>query len=262
VELSPPEAVRFRSRDGTALSGFVVKPLGWRPGTRAPAVLRIHGGPVSQWDWSPDVAYHPGWQLLAASGFLVILPNPRGSLGKGQEFAAAILADWGGKDTEDVLAAVDDAVARGWADPRRLGVGGWSYGGILTDAVIVRDGRFKAAVSGAGMADMLAGYGTDMYVREWEAEVGPPWVAPEKWLTLSAPFLHADRITTPTLFLGGEKDFNVPILGSEQMYQALRSRGVPTRLVIYPGEFHVLTRPSYVRDRARRELEWYRRYLR
>jgi dipeptidyl aminopeptidase/acylaminoacyl peptidase len=262
LQLSVPELIHLRSPDGTELSAFVLKPLGWKPGTRAPAVLRLHGGPVGQYDWGLDLGDDPAWQLLAASGYLVILPNPRGSLGRGQDFAAAILAEWGKKDGDDVLAAVDEAVARGWADPRRLGVGGWSYGGILTDALIARDQRFRAAVSGAGMANMLAGYGTDMYVREWEAEVGPPWVAPERWLALSAPFLHADRITTPTLFMGGERDFNVPIAGGEQLFQALKSLGRDTRLVIYPGEFHELTRPSYVRDRTRRVLDWYDRHLR
>jgi dipeptidyl aminopeptidase/acylaminoacyl peptidase len=261
LQLAELEPTSFTSRDGTAIAGFVMKPIGWKAGTRYPAVLRLHGGPVGQFTWGLDLPYDPCWQLLAAKGYLVILPNPRGSLGRGQDFASAILGEWGQKDAEDVLAAVDDAVARGLADPARLGVGGWSYGGILTDFLIARDGRFKAATSGAGMGNMLAGYGGDMYVREWEAELGTPWAAPERWLALSAPFLHADRITTPTLFLVGEKDFNVPAIGSEQMYQALRSLGRTTRLVIYPGQFHELTRPSYVRDRAERTVGWYDRFL-
>ena len=138
-------------------------------------------------------------------------------------------------DVQDDLAAVDDAVARGVADPDKLGVGGWSYGGISTDYLIAATTRFKAATSGAGSANMLATYGTDEYIRDLEAEMGPPWKDPQKWIDISYAFYHADRIKTPTLFLCGESDFNVPLLNSEQMYQALRVLNVPTQLVIYPG---------------------------
>ena len=104
-------------------------------------------------------------------------------------------------------------------------------------------------------------YGSDQYIVQYEQELGPPWKSAELWLKLSYPFFHADRIHTPTLFMGGEKDFNVPIIGGEQMYQALRSLGVPTRLVVYPGQFHGLTTPSYVRDRLQRWLAWFDTYL-
>ncbi|MFM7783864.1 MAG: S9 family peptidase, partial [Gammaproteobacteria bacterium] len=193
---------------------------------------------------------------------VLIAANPRGSSGRGQDFAKAIYADWGNKDGEDVLAAVDHAVASGIADPERLGVGGWSYGGILTNQVIARDGRFRAAVSGAGLGNSFAGYGTDMYIREYETELGLPWEKPEVYQRVSHPFLNAGRIDTPTLFLCGEKDFNVPLVNSEQMYQALKSRKVPTQLVIYPGQYHGIETPSYQIDRIQRYLDWYGRYLR
>jgi len=164
-------------------------------------------------------------------------------------------------DVEDVLAGVDDAVGKGIADPDRLAVGGWSYGGILTNYVIASTTRFKAATSGAGMSNILAGYGTDQYIREYEQELGPPWKNTEAWMKVSFPFLHADRITTPTLFYCTELDANVPCLGAEQMYQALRSLRVPTRLVVYPGEYHPVTLPGYLRDRQQRLLDWYGRYL-
>jgi len=257
VELGSVEEISFKSRDGTQVGGFVVKPPGFVQGRRYPAVLRIHGGPVSQFQNEFD----DQWQVLAAHGYVVVAANPRGSSGRGEKFAAAIYGDWGHKDAEDVLASVDYAVAQGVADPDRLGVGGWSYGAILTNYVIAQDRRFKAATSGAGISNVLAGYGTDQYVREYEAELGPPWRDTARWLRLSRPFLHADRIVTPTLFLAGEKDFNVPLLDSEQMYQALRSLGRPTTLVIYPGEFHGLRRPSFVRDRLERYLAWYDRFL-
>ncbi len=258
LRLGNVSETEFRSKDGTIIHGFVVTPPEYQSGKRYPAVLRIHGGPVSQF----TNKFSLEWQLLAANGYVVIAANPRGSSGRGEQFARAIFADWGNKDVQDVLAAVDDAVARGLADASRLGVGGWSYGGILTNYVIAQDARFKAATSGASASNILAGYGTDQYVRDYEAELGKPWEHPEVYLKLSTPFLHADRIVTPTLFLAGQNDFNVPLLNSEQMYQALRSLGRPTELVIYPGQYHGLTKPSYVKDRYERYLGWYGRYIR
>jgi len=257
VTLGGVEPITFKSRDGTAVNGFAVKPPDFVPGKRYPTILRIHGGPVSQYQNEFDSQL----QTLAGHGYLVVVANPRGSSGRGERFSTAIFADWGNKDAQDVLAAVDYAVAQGLADPARLGVGGWSYGGILTNYVIAQDQRFKAAVSGASIANVLAGYGTDQYVREYEVELGVPWKTADTWVKLSFPFLHADRITTPTLFLCGDKDFNVPLLNSEQMYQALRSLGVETQLVIYPGQHHGINKPSYRRDRLERYLAWYDKYL-
>jgi dipeptidyl aminopeptidase/acylaminoacyl peptidase len=257
LQLAPVEEISFKSRDGTPINGFLVRPVGYQSGTRVPTVLRIHGGPVYQ--FSNEFFFE--WQLLAAEGFAVVAANPRGSSGRGEKFSLAIWADWGNKDSQDVLAAVDYAVAQGVADPNRLGVGGWSYGGILTNQVIARDRRFKAAISGAGQSNALAGYGTDQYVREYEAELGTPWGSTDSWIRVSYPFFHADRIATPTLFLCGDKDFNVPLLNSEQMYQSLRSLGRETQLVIYPGEYHEIRKPSYERDRLQRYLDWYGRHL-
>lgn len=257
VRLAPVEEISFKSRDGTPINGFLMRPLDHTAGTRAPAVLKIHGGPVYQYSNEFDLE----WQLLAAEGFAVVAANPRGSSGRGEKFSTAIYADWGNKDAQDVLAAVDFAVSSGVADPERLGVGGWSYGGILTNQVIARDRRFKAAISGAGQSNAFAGYGTDQYIREYESELGTPWGNPDAYRRVSFPFFHADRIVTPTLFLCGEKDFNVPLLNAEQMYQALKSLGRETELIIYPGEYHEIETPSYRLDRQRRYLEWYKRYL-
>ena len=189
--------------------------------------------------------------------------NYRVSAGRGSKFSQAIAADWGHYEVDDLQAMVDQVVKMGVADPNKLGVGGWSYGGILTDYMIASDTRFKAGTSGAGTAFTVSFYGTDQYIIQYDYEIGPPW-DPKAWETyqkLSYPFLHADRIKTPTLFLGGERDFNVPVQGGQQMYQALRSLGVDTQLVIYPNEFHGITRPSYVRDRYERYLAWYDRYI-
>jgi dipeptidyl aminopeptidase/acylaminoacyl peptidase len=156
---------------------------------------------------------------------------------------------------------VDYLVARGIADPDRLAVGGWSYGGILTDYTIAGDRRFKAAISGAGSADQIAMYGSDEYNLQYDNELGPPWKDQALWLKVSYPFFHADRIHTPTLFLGGTQDFNVPINGGEQMYQSLRTLGIPAQLVVYPGQHHVFTRPSFVKDLAERTSAWLDRYV-
>jgi dipeptidyl aminopeptidase/acylaminoacyl peptidase len=238
------------------VNGFLVRPSDGKPGKR-PTILDIHGGPVGQFGHEFDFS----WHYFAAHGYNVVAMNPRGSSGRGQAFTQAIYAEWGKKDAQDVLAGIDHVVARGIADADRLGVGGWSYGAILTNYVIAQDTRFKAAVSGAGISNILAGYGTDQYIREYENELGTPWKNPEAYLKLSSPFLHADRIVTPTLFMCGEYDFNVPLLNTEQMYQALRSLGRDTQLVIYPGEYHGIRTPSYERDRLERNVAWFDKYL-
>ena len=257
VTLGAVEPIQAKSKDGTLVSGFVIKPVGYQAGRKYPTLLRIHGGPVAQFGYG----FSFEWQYFAANGYAVVAANPRGSSGRGLAYSQAIYADWGNKDTDDVLAVVDYAVAQGLADPDHLGVGGWSYGGIMTDQVIARDQRFKAAVSGASIGNVLAGYGTDQYVRDYETELGTPWKNTDVYLRVSYPFFHADRIKTPTLFVCGEKDFNVPLLNTEQMYQALKSLNVPTQLVIYPGQFHGVSTPSYVKDRYSRYLTWYNKYL-
>jgi len=257
IQLGRVEETKFKSADGTEVHGFIIHPPNETPGRKVPTVLRPHGGPASQ--FANEFEFEK--QLFAANGYAVVLPNPRGSTGRGTDYAMGIYASWGERDVQDDLAAVDDAIARGIADPERLVVGGWSYGGMSTNYLIATTTRFKAAVSGASMSNILAGYGTDQYIRDYEYELGSPWAHPDVWLKVSYPFLHADKIKTPTLFLCGENDFNVPLLNSEQMYQALRTLGVPSELVIYPGEFHGLTKPSYILDRHQRYLAWFAKYL-
>ncbi len=258
VDLVTARTMTARSADGLEIHALVYEPAGRPALTRHPTLLRLHGGPVSQHQHEFDLQL----QLFAARGYAVLAPNPRGSSGRGYAFQRALFANWGAADVPDVLAITDRAVTDGLADPARLGIGGWSYGSILTNYVIAAGTRFKAATSGAGMSNMLGGYGIDQYAREWEAELGLPWQATDLWLRLSYPFLHADRIRTPTLFLCGEDDFNVPLAATEQMYQALRRLGVPTRLVIYRGEGHGLSRPALRVDRLQRYLDWYDTYLR
>jgi dipeptidyl aminopeptidase/acylaminoacyl peptidase len=259
--LGPVEDVRFKSRDGTDVHGLLVKPATYRSGRSYPLLLWVHGGPNGQDQHALVLdGYQFEHQLLAAQGYLVLRVNYRGSSGRGAAYAESIAADWCHKEVEDLLAGVDALVARGVADPARLAIGGWSYGGILTDCTIAVDRRFKAAISGAGSANQLSMYGVDQYVLQYDNELGPPWRNPAAWLKVSYPFFHADRIHTPTLFLGGGRDFNVPIAGGEQMYEALKVLGIPAQLVLYPGEHHVVTRPSFIVDLAERMTAWLARY--
>ena len=264
LSLGTVEDISFKSRDGTEIHGQMVKPPDFAGGRRYPTIVWIHGGPNGQDDHSLELAgYGPPLerQLFATHGYVVLAINYRGGTGRGLQFARSIFADWGDKEVADLLAGVDYTAASGIADPDRLGIGGWSYGGILTDYCIASDARFKAAISGAGSANQISMYGADEYIVQYDAEIGPPWRNQALWLKVSYPFFHADRIHTPTLFLGGNNDFDVPIGGGEQMYQALRTLGVATELVVYPGESHVFTRPSYLVDRFQRYLDWMDHYL-
>ncbi len=257
LQLGAVEDFASRSADGTEVHSLLYRPAGASPGARLPLLLYVHGGPNGQDAYRFDFDR----QYFAANGYAVLAVNYRGSSGRGSAFQKAIFADWGNKEVQDLIGAADEAVRRGIADPDRLGIGGWSYGGILTDYTIATTQRFKAAVSGAGSALQLAMYGTDQYIAQYDLEIGAPWKAQDTWIRISYPFFHADRIKTPTLFMGGQSDFNVPIIGGEQMYQALRTLGVETGLVIYPNQFHGITVPSYRVDRLNRYVAWFDRYL-
>jgi dipeptidyl aminopeptidase/acylaminoacyl peptidase len=257
LELGITEDFTSKSKDGSVADSLLVKPASYDAGKLYPMLLMIHGGPNGQ----DDRSFRFDLQYFAAHGYVALAVNYRGSSGRGSAYSRAIFADWGHKEVLDLLGAVDRAVALKIADPARLGIGGWSYGGILTDYTIASDTRFKAAISGAGSALQLSMYGSDQYIRQYELEIGVPWKARDAWIRISYPFFRADRIKTPTLFMGGEKDFNVPIVGGEQMYQALKSLGVETQLVVYPGQYHGITMPSYVRDRYERYLAWYDKFL-
>jgi dipeptidyl aminopeptidase/acylaminoacyl peptidase len=196
VDFRPLRDFSVTTADGTRVDGLLMTPFGYREGTKVPTVVRAHGGPVYQFSHE----FLTEWQWYAAHGYAVVGVNPRGGSGRGFEYAKAIYADWGNVDSADLLAGVDEVVRMGVADPARLGIGGWSYGGILTDQVLVRDGRFKAAWSGAGSANALGLYGLDMYVREVELELGKPWAGsrglPQGQHALPArrPHPHADAV--------------------------------------------------------------------
>jgi len=256
LRLPEVEYVHFKSKDGTSVAGYLYKPVDYKPGVRYPAILRLHGGPTLAYleEFIPDP------QFLAANGYVVLAPNPRGSIGYGEDFCKAIFADWGKKDYEDDMAMVDYAVAQGIADPDRLGVGGHSYGAMSTNFIIAQTNRFKAALSNAGEFLYVTNWGADEYVREWEYELGLPWENRAQWEKLSM-FNSATKIKTPTLITGGDIDWNVPIANSEQMYATLKRLGVPTMLIVYPGEYHDFVRPSFVADLRIRMLFWFNHYI-
>ena len=250
------EKFRFNSADSTPVEAFLVKPIGYQAGTRYPTILWLHGGPASQFSFG----YNDTAQLFAANGYAVIMPNPRGSTGYGSEFAHGTVAAWGENDFDDVMAAVDYGIEIGVVDSQRIGVGGWSYGGILTNYVITQTQRFKAAMSGASLGLVTSNYGHDQYQLMYELEFGLPWENPQLWAELS-PFNKVQNITTPTLWMGGEVDWNVPINNSEQMYIAMKRLGQETQLVVYPDEHHGIRRPSFQKDRFERWIRWYDQYL-
>ena len=258
LNLVPTEDFTSKGKDGTEVHGLLTKPQGYKPGDKVPTILFIHGGPNGQ--DAHAFAFERQW--FAAHGYAEINVNYRGSSGRGQAYAQSIFADWGHLEVIDLLGAVDEVVKMGVADPNKLGIGGWSYGGILTDYTTASDSRFKAAISGAGSAAPLSLYGNDQYILQYDNELGVPWKARDLYLKLSYPLLEADkRMHTPTLYMGGTNDFNVPIIGGEQMYQALKSLHVPTELIVYPGQFHGFTRPSFIKDRYERWLAWYDHYV-
>ncbi len=258
LSLATVEKIISKSKDGATVSSFLFLPAGAKK-EKLPVIFFIHGGPVSQDDYGFDLTR----QTLAAAGYAVVAVNYRGSNGRGLAYTKSIYADWGNKEVLDILGAADHLIKTGVADPGRMGIGGWSYGGILTNYTIAKDNRFKAAVSGAGSALQLSLYGVDQYILQLDNELGQPWKDKnyEKYLKLSSPFLQADKIKTPTLFMTGEKDFNVPAVGSEQMYQALRSIGTPTELIVYPGQYHGITLPAFQKDRLERYIRWFDKYL-
>lgn len=253
---SQGEYISFKSKDGTVVHGYLYKPLDYVAGKKYPAIVRPHGGPV----WAYYAEYQDLAQLLAANGYIVLLPNPRGSSGYGEDFCKAIFADWGNKDFQDDMAMVDYAISQGIADPDKLGVGGWSYGGISTDFIIGKTQRFKGAISGAGAAEFTIMWGHDQYVLDYITELGLPWEHRDVWDRV-APYYNMKNITTPTLFVGGNIDWNVPIIGGENMYQSLKALGRETELVVYPDEFHEFKTPSHLKDLNERFLAWYAHYV-
>jgi dipeptidyl aminopeptidase/acylaminoacyl peptidase len=255
--LAKARNLQCRSTDGTRVDGLITLPDAAGASKPYPMLLWIHGGPQGQ----DAHQFSLMRQLFAARGYAVLNVNYRGSNGRGIAYQKAIWANWGVDEVQDVEACVKQVIQEGIVDPKRMGVGGWSYGGITTDFMIASTNEFKAASAGAGMGDPLELYGVDEYVNQYNFELGPPWKNPQTYIRIAYPLLHADRIHTPTLFMGGTSDFNVPLVGGEQMYEALQTLHVPSALIVYPQQFHGFTRPTYIRDRYQYWFNWYDQWV-
>jgi len=256
IFLSDVEELRFPTLDGTEIQTFVYKPRSFNPDHQYPAILWLHGGQESQYDYGFNFRV----QLFAANGYVVVMPNVRGSGGRGLDFALSLNKAYGTHDVEDVIVATDYAIEQGYVDPDRLGIGGWSSGGTLTNVVITKTDRFAGAISGASVGWYTSTYGHDPYVLWWHTELGSPWENRDLWDSIS-PFMNVENITTPTLFIGGEIDWNQPIIHSEQMYQAMKYLGREVSLVVYPGAYHGIRRPVYQKDLLTRFVDWFDKYV-
>lgn len=256
VKLATVDRLKVNGYHNELVESFVYYPADYNADMAYPTIFHLHGGPVGQ----HDTAFNVWGQLYAAMGYIAVLPNPHGSTGYGADFTYTLNRQWGVSDFEDVDKTADHLVAAGISDGERLGVGGWSYGGILTNYMITQSTRFKGAVSGASEVNHRANYGHDVYQLHWELEFGLPWENIEAWEAIN-PFNNIGKITTPTLVMGGKEDWNVPIQNSEQLYQGLKRRGLDTMLVVYPDEFHGIRRPSFQRDRYERYVGWFDKYV-
>ncbi|HET8965879.1 MAG TPA: S9 family peptidase [Candidatus Acidoferrum sp.] len=256
--LLKPEIYKYKSFDGLEIEAALLKPANYDGKSKLPLVALIHGGPTGAWESSVET-----WgQLLVARGYAVFYPNIRGSIGYGQKFVESNRADWGGADFQDVMAGIEDLIAKGVADPNRLGIGGWSYGGYMSEWAITQQTKytFKAAVSGAGMANLISEYGTEQHPSYDEWFWGVPYEKPDGFLNHS-PFLFLKHAKTPTLILQGDADTVDPLGQSQELYRGLKRYGVPTELVVYPREPHGLREEKHLVDRLNRIVAWFDKYL-
>ena len=256
VAIRKPEFYRFQSFDGTPIEAALYRGAGAAQGKPQPVLVMIHGGPAGSW----RNRFDPLTQLFVTRGYTVMAPNIRGSVGYGQKFVASNRGDWGGGDYKDVMAGVDDLIQRGIADPNRIGIGGWSYGGYMAEWAITQTDRFKFAISGAGMADLATEFGTESHSAGDEWYYGVPYENLAGFQK-SSPITFIRNAKTPTLILQGEADTTDPISQSQMLYRGLKRYNVPAEFVVYPREPHGLREPKHVADRYRRSLEWADKYL-
>ncbi len=257
-QFAEPELLSFRSFDGVRVEGWLMKPAGWRADRKYPLILSIHGGPHGMY----GAGFSSTFQVYSARGYAVLFLNPRGSNGYGQKFSDGTLNEWGGGDYKDLMAGVDEALRKySWIDQGRLGVTGGSYGGFMTNWIITQTPRFKAAVAVASLSNLISFYSTSLYQDLIHAEFGGyPWDNYEllwQW----SPLKYIKQAQTPTLLIHGEQDNDVHITQAEEMYTALRQRGVESVLVRYPREGHGFREPRHRVDALERTLAWFDRFL-
>jgi dipeptidyl aminopeptidase/acylaminoacyl peptidase len=261
LDLTAPEEITYKSFDGREIHAFVQKPADYAAGKKYPLILNIHGGPHSAYGYT----FFHEMQWMAAKGYVVIYPNPRGSSTYGQELGNVIQFNFPGDDAKDLLAGVDEMVKRGIADPKKLGVTGGSGGGVLTNWIVTQTDRFAAAASQRSIADWSSFFYTadfTLFRPTWFH--GAPWQFPQDFARLS-PITHIDKVTTPLMLIEGEADYRTPpASGGEQMFRALKYLKKPTVMVRFPGESHELSRsgqPWHRVERLRHITAWFDKYL-
>jgi len=256
-KLGATELVHWKNPDGGEVEGVLVKPVDFQSGRKYPMIVEPHGGPAG----IQQTRFNANWQVYAGRGYVIFAPNFRGSDGYGKEFIEANVGKWGVVDFQDIMSGVDYVISLGFVDPERMGVEGWSYGGYMSQFIVSHTDRFKAAVPGAGMSNMISFYGTTDIQRFtiWYM-TGHPWESLEIYKR-SSPIFSVDKVKTPTRILFGEEDRRVPIEQGEQFYTALRQRGVDVEMIRYPREPHGLREPYHQIDRIERTVEWFDRYL-
>jgi dipeptidyl aminopeptidase/acylaminoacyl peptidase len=256
MAFAKPEFFRYKSFDGASIEAALYRPANAREGQPGPVVVMVHGGPTGAWSNRFDALT----QLLVAHGFAVMQPNIRGSVGYGHKFIEANRGDWGGADFKDVMAGVDEMVRRKIADPARLGIYGWSYGGYMAEWAITQTDRFRAAVSGAGLADLATEFGTESSALYDEWFYGTPYENLANFQK-SSPITYIKNAKTPTLILQGDADTTDPISQSQMLYRGLKRYNVPVEFVVYPREPHGLREEKHILDRYSRTVEWFEKYL-
>lgn len=255
------EAIKWKSKDGRQIEGILVYPIDYEPGKRYPLVTSIHGGPEGAFQLGYMASYGEAPHIYAARGYASFFPNFRGSSNYGAEFASANVGDLGGGDYQDIMTGVDYLIERGIADPSKLAIKGYSYGGYMSGWIVGHTDRFKAAVFGAGLSNAISYYsqGDIQYQRE-TLHQGTPWRNNQNMIERS-PVFYLQNAKTPSLIYQGEKDERVPLPQSLETYMGLKKAGVPTQLIIYPREGHGLREPKHQLDKMRREMDWIERYV-
>jgi dipeptidyl aminopeptidase/acylaminoacyl peptidase len=262
LPLGETKRITWKSTDGLEIEGLLSYPVGYESGKKVPLVLVIHGGPtgIFQDTFLGRYGLYP-YAAFTARGYAVLRANPRGSGGYGRTFRFANMNDWGGKDFEDLMAGVDHVVSKGVADPNRLAVMGWSYGGFMTSWVITHTHRFKAASVGAGVTNLWSFTGTSDipgFLPDYFS--GEPWNAFDGYQKHS-PMSFVKGVTTPTLILHGEADVRVPISQGYELYNALKRQGVISKMVVYPRTPHGPKEPKFLLDIMQRNLDWVEKYV-
>ena len=253
--------IEWASTDGQTVQGLVLLPVGYQEGKSYPLLVHIHGGPMGAWTTRLYASWHDWGQIMAQRGYAVLLPNPRGSSGRGASYLAANVNDLGGLEWADIDTGVDEVIRRGIADPNRLVIGGWSYGGFFTNWAITHTDRFKAAVSGAGLSNWVSFEGTTDIRRIFDAYFPTETSDDASGQWESSPLRWIRNASTPTLILHGEADERVPVSQSYELYEGLKSRGLKTQFVVYPREPHSILERHHQRDLLHRTIRWYDDHL-